>query len=100
MFEARITASEIERDENGETINENHGWITPSWSMTEIYTSPNDIEAEKFDTLEEAIEWIESYIGEVDKKHVERGHYYAEDTHFDYETGYVYSYVGHVSKVA
>lgn len=97
MFEVHITASSYEFDDEGETTSENHGWIIPSWSMTEIYPTDEKPEGEKFDTHQEALDYIESEIGSVDTNDSSRGNYYAEDS--KNVDGVNYSYAGHIKEI-
>lgn len=100
MYEAHISATATQFvNDDGDTLEE-HGWIIPSWSMTELYEEKPECE-EKFDTHEEALEWIKEQVGEVEDTDSSRGNYYASDSVTTYDDGQAthYSYCGHISEV-
>lgn len=77
---------------------EEHGWIDPSWSMTELFESRNDVrsvlmasqDAEDFDELVRDV--IEGLTSNGD------GTFYSEDEYTDPKTGASWTYAIHFKR--
>jgi hypothetical protein len=93
MFKVNFTASV----KNFDTEEDFNGWVDPQWSMSTLHSEESDVRSWEFDTLEEAIKFIDSEIGSVETRYAERGNYYAQDS--ELHNGEYWYYCGHVTEV-
>lgn len=97
MFQVAITGERIGSDAEEGNFSES-GWIDPQWSMTVLHSEREDVRVAEFETLGEAVEYIEETIGYVDDG--SNGEtFYAADTFLDFSTGDSWSYAGHITEV-
>lgn len=94
MFIVQFTATV----KNFDTEEDFNGWVDPLWNRFELRELADDVRSWDFDTLEEAIAFIDSEIGSVETRHAERGNYYAEDAEMNPESGEYWYYCGHVEE--
>lgn len=73
------------------------GWIDPQFSKTVLFEAGGDVPSFKFDTREEAEEFIESHIGTADSFDGED--WYASDSHTDLESGENWSYHARIEEI-
>lgn len=95
MFDVRFTADLITEESAAEGMVAESGWVSPN-SMRSIISIKEDVEPESFDTLEEAVDYIQSMIGSVSD--AGGGSYYAEDSSIDYINGDHWNYAAHVTE--
>jgi hypothetical protein len=93
MIEVRFTATVF----NPDTEETFHGWVSPDWSMTTLYTERDDVKAYTFETQLDAVEFAYSHIGTLDGFDGVTG--YAADSRMDLETGENWSYAAHFTTV-
>ncbi len=91
-FEVNFTASV----QNPDTEEEFHGFISPEWSKTQLFSEATDVKTFEFETREDAEKFIEETIGEADNFDGED--WYAADSHFDLESGEDWSYHARITE--
>ena len=98
QFEVRFTGERHteESDTHGDAAE--RGWVDPSWSMRVLFEDRGGVEVKTFDTLDEAVEYIEETIGSVDQNDAPFN-YYANDSRMDLESGDSWRYAGHITEV-
>jgi hypothetical protein len=96
-FEVAFTGDVTDEEHAREGATRENGWIDPKWSMTVLHENREDVRTETFDTLGEAVAFIEDTIGSVNDNG--DGTYYAQDGHMDLQTGDDWSYAGHITEL-
>lgn len=96
-FEVAFTGDVTDAEHAAEGATREDGWIDPKWSMTVLFAGKEDVRTETFDTLAEAVAFIEDTIGSVHDNG--DGTYYAQDGHMDLQSGDDWSYAGHVTEL-
>lgn len=94
MFKVRFTATV----KNFDTEDEFNGWVSPEWSRYTLYSERDDVKVTEFDTLPEAVEFIESTIG-LTEHDAGSENYYALDEDLNHESGEYWYYAGHIEEV-
>lgn len=97
-FEVAFTGDVTDHEHASQGMVRESGWVSPEWSMRQLFEDKEDVKVFLFDTLEEAEAKIEEVIGETDTDG--GGSYYAKDSKDDYRTGDNWSYAGHITEVA
>lgn len=87
-----ITATSVDPD----TMEENHGWIDPEWSMTQLHDDKEDVRYIDVDsdTYPDVQDQIYQIIGDTHTDDGER--FYGDGSTQDMNTGIDWSYCAHV----
>lgn len=72
-----------------------NGYVSPEWSMTELYENESDVQTFEFDTQEEAEKFIEETIGATETTDGER--FYTLDVRTNGDD--YWNYCGHTEVV-
>lgn len=97
MFDVIFTAARFTEESIAEGVPAEMGWIVPSQSMTNLipFMEHESVIPESFETEDEAIAYIDSTIGSVNR---DRDNFYSEDEYIDYETGDRYTYTANITQ--
>lgn len=94
MIKVTFTGERSTEESAAEGMVAESGWMDMDFSRTEILDSPAEAKVHECDSMEDALNLINDYIGDFEPS--ERGTYYGTDAHMDFTTGDVYTYAAHV----
>ena len=94
-FEVAFTGDVTDDAHASHGATREHGWISPKWSMFELYENKEDVELFYFDSYEDAEKFIEDTLGSVEGASAPS--YYANEVRRNADD--YWSYAAHITEL-